>query len=184
MPTLPNVVVRPDGLWVITLLAALHSAAGAFHSLAAAWISIWRAVAPPSRTYMCDLRMPRLPPVEKSPQTRLRATLWPGVGYSQVTFDQSASSSSATSWQRPGQGALAHLGTGDPDHDRVIGTDHHPGGDFRRAVLREDRLRTAERDVEAEGEPAAGGGRGHHEGAAIDLRCIIHGCLPYALAAA
>src|ERR1700757_1173579 len=45
--------------------------------------------------------MPRLPPVEKSPQARLRATLWPGVGNSVVTFDQSHSSSSATSWARP-----------------------------------------------------------------------------------
>src|SRR5712671_4199267 len=45
--------------------------------------------------------MPRLPPVEKSPHARLRATLWPGVGYSVVTFDQSHSSSSATSWARP-----------------------------------------------------------------------------------
>src|SRR5580692_7286021 len=45
--------------------------------------------------------MPRLPPVEYSPQTRLRATFWPGVGYSVVTFDQSHSSSSATSWARP-----------------------------------------------------------------------------------
>src|ERR1700761_5970190 len=45
--------------------------------------------------------MPRLPPVEKSPQARLRATFWPGVGYSVVTFDQSHSSSSATSWARP-----------------------------------------------------------------------------------
>src|ERR1700704_1453324 len=45
--------------------------------------------------------MPRVPPVEKSPQARLRATLWPGVGYSVVTFDQSHSSSSATSWARP-----------------------------------------------------------------------------------
>src|SRR4029077_9354831 len=45
--------------------------------------------------------MPRLPPVEKSPQGRLRAALWPGVGYSVVTFDQSHSSSSATSWARP-----------------------------------------------------------------------------------
>src|SRR6202047_4067346 len=45
--------------------------------------------------------MPRLPPVEKSPQARLRATLWPGVGYSVVTFDQSHSNSSATSWARP-----------------------------------------------------------------------------------
>src|SRR4030088_2279423 len=45
--------------------------------------------------------MPRLPPVEKSPHARLRATLWPGVGNSVVTFDQSHSSSSATSWARP-----------------------------------------------------------------------------------
>src|ERR1700682_4197648 len=60
-----------------------------------------RAVAPPLRTYSCEALMPRLPPVEKSPQARLRATLWPGVGYSVVTFDQSHSSSSATSWARP-----------------------------------------------------------------------------------
>src|SRR3954471_10155823 len=47
------------------------------------------------------MRMPRLPPVPKSPQTRLRATLWPGVGYSVVTLFQSHSSSSATIWARP-----------------------------------------------------------------------------------
>src|SRR2546423_12680172 len=85
----------------MTLLEAAHSDEGTFHSLAAAWISIMRAVAPPLRTYSCEVRMPRLPPVEKSPQARLRATLWPGVGYSVVTFDQSHSSSSATSWARP-----------------------------------------------------------------------------------
>src|SRR5258707_1619322 len=45
--------------------------------------------------------MPRLPPVENSPHTRLRATLWAGEGYSVVTFDQPHSSSSATSWARP-----------------------------------------------------------------------------------
>src|SRR3984893_3446368 len=45
--------------------------------------------------------MPWLPPVEKSPQARLRATFCPGVGYSVVTFDQSHSSSSATNWARP-----------------------------------------------------------------------------------
>src|SRR3972149_3485926 len=99
--TLPKVVLRPEGLCVITLLAALHSAAGTFHASAAAWISIVRAVAPPLRTYSCDSRMPRLPPVEKSPHTRLRATLWPGVGYSVVTLDQSPSSSSATICARP-----------------------------------------------------------------------------------
>src|ERR1700712_4351897 len=85
----------------MTLLAAVHSATGTFHSLAAACTSIMRAVAPPLRTYSWEVRMPRLPPVEKSPQARLRATLWPGVGYSVVTFDQSHSSSSATSWARP-----------------------------------------------------------------------------------
>src|ERR1700720_4559583 len=85
----------------MTLLAAVHSLTGTFQSLAAAWISIMRAVAPPLRTYSCELRIPRLPPVEKSPQTRLRATLLPGVGNSVLTFDQSHSSSSATSWARP-----------------------------------------------------------------------------------
>src|SRR6266699_3544602 len=85
----------------MTLLAAVHSVTGTFHSFAAAWTSIMRAVAPPLRTYSCEVRMPRLPPVEKSPHARLRATLWPGVGNSVVTFDQSHSSSSATSWARP-----------------------------------------------------------------------------------
>ena len=99
--TLPYVVVRPVGRCVITLLAALHSVAGTPQPLAAAWISMVRAAAPPCRTYSCDMRMPRLPPVEKSPHTRLRATLCPGVGYSVVTFDQSHSSSSATIWARP-----------------------------------------------------------------------------------
>src|SRR6202044_1683596 len=64
-------------------------------------MSIIRAIAPPLRTYSLDSRMPRLPPVEKSPHTRLRATFWPGVGNSVVTFDQSALSSSATSCARP-----------------------------------------------------------------------------------
>src|SRR5438270_7144925 len=60
-----------------------------------------RAAAPPWRTYSCESRMPRLPPVEKFPQTRLRVRFSPGVGYSVVTFDQLHSSSSATSWARP-----------------------------------------------------------------------------------
>ena len=45
--------------------------------------------------------MPRLPPVLKFPQTRLRARFWPGVGYSVVTLAQSQSNSSATSCARP-----------------------------------------------------------------------------------
>src|SRR5882672_9123302 len=85
----------------MTLFAAVHSAAGTFHSFAAAWTSIMRAAAPPLRTYSCDCRTPRLPPVENSPQARLRATLSPGVGYSITTLFQSHSSSSAINWARP-----------------------------------------------------------------------------------
>src|SRR6266851_2057808 len=85
----------------MTLLEAVHSEAGTFHWFAAACTSIIRAAAPPLRTYSFDCRMPRLPPVENSPQARLRATLWPGVGYSITTLFQSQSSSSATSWARP-----------------------------------------------------------------------------------
>src|SRR2546427_9276478 len=45
--------------------------------------------------------MPRLPPVDISPQTRLRARFCPGVIDSVETLLQSHSSSSATSWARP-----------------------------------------------------------------------------------
>src|SRR5437867_9251678 len=45
--------------------------------------------------------MPRLPPVPISPQARLRARLAAGVIRSTVTFLQSHSSSSATSWASP-----------------------------------------------------------------------------------
>src|SRR5207249_2801075 len=85
----------------MTLLEAVHSEAGTFHPFAAAWTSIMRAAAPPLRTYSFDCRTPRLPPVENSPQARLRATLWPGVGYSISTLLQSQSSSSAMSCARP-----------------------------------------------------------------------------------
>ena len=85
----------------MTPLSTFNSPAGTFHSAAAAASSISRAMAPPSRTYWLLSRMPRLPPVEKFFQTRLRFTFSPGVGYSQVTLLQSHSSSSATSWQRP-----------------------------------------------------------------------------------
>src|SRR5438477_2208308 len=99
--TWPYLSRRLLGVCVMTLFAAVHSWTGTFHWLAAAWTSITRAVAPPRRTYSCDSRMPRLPPVEKSPQARLRFTLSPGVGYSILTLDQLHSSSSATSCARP-----------------------------------------------------------------------------------
>ncbi len=85
----------------MTLFAAVHSDAGTFHSLAAAWINICRAAAPPWRTYSCDWRIALLPVELKLPQTRLRATFQDGFTYSHVTFAQSHSSSSATSWHSP-----------------------------------------------------------------------------------
>src|SRR5438270_3234521 len=47
------------------------------------------------------MRMPRLPPVDISPHTRLRARFCPAVICSVATFFQSHSSSSTTSWARP-----------------------------------------------------------------------------------
>ena len=79
--TLPNVVLRPPGP-VMVLFSAFNCSTGTFHSFAAACSSIKRAAAPPWRTYSCDSRMPRLPPVENDCQARLRLTFSPGVGYS------------------------------------------------------------------------------------------------------
>src|SRR5262249_22588633 len=85
----------------------------------------------------------------------------------------------------PGERALTQLRAGEANAHRVVRTDHHAGVDLGRAVLRTNDLRAAERKVEAERQPAAHGGRAHHEAAAIDLRYVIHGCLPpHALAAA
>ena len=42
----------------------------------------------------------------------------------------------------------------------------------------------AERQVDAEREASANRGGADHEGAAVHLRNVIHGCLPYAFAAA
>src|SRR5258705_5230152 len=94
----------------MTLFAATHSEAGTFHSLAAACTSMMRAAAPPLRTYSCEVRMPRLPPVEKSPHGRLRFTLSPGVGYSVTTLDQLHSSSSATIDRKSTRLNSSHLG--------------------------------------------------------------------------
>jgi len=83
-----------------------------------------------------DWRTPRLPPVENSPQARLRATLWPGVGYSISTLFQSQSSSSAMSCAKAGDRALAHLGAHRADKGGVVRADRNPDGDFGRSVGR------------------------------------------------
>jgi hypothetical protein len=79
---------------------------------------------------------------------------------------------------------LAHLGARDAHHHGVVGPDHDPGADFRRAVLGAQHVGSAERKVQAERESAAGGRTGDDEGTAIHLRNEIHFSLPYALAAA
>ena len=81
MATLPKVVFRPVGLWVITPFWASHSEGETPHCSAAAWTSIMRAAAPPLRTYCSEVRIPLLPPVENEPQTAFRLILSAGVGY-------------------------------------------------------------------------------------------------------
>src|SRR6266446_4049574 len=81
----------------MTLFSARHSEAETPHWRAAAAISISRAVAPALPTYSCELRTARLPPVDMSPHTRLRARFSCGGANSAFTLLQSHSSSSATS---------------------------------------------------------------------------------------
>src|SRR5262249_25000331 len=84
----------------------------------------------------------------------------------------------------PGKRALTHLRAGDANDHRVVRADHHPGVALGRAGLCANDPRAAERNIEAKRQTAAHGGRANHEAAAIDLRYVIHGCLPHALAAA
>ena len=70
-----------------------------------------------------------------------------------------------------GERSLPHLGARDPDHDRVVRADDHPGGDLGRAVLRADDP-TAKRDVQAQREPAADRGGADDEGAPADLQSV------------
>ena len=127
--------------------------------------------------------MPRLPPVEKSPQARLRATLWPGVGYSVVTFDQSHSSSSATSWARP-------VSVPWPISERAMRITTVSSGRITTQTPISGEPSAARttcgptRQFEAERQAAADRGGADEEGAAIHFRNEIHGALPYAFAAA
>ena len=130
--------------------------------------------------------MPRLPPVEKSPQARLRATLWPGVGYSVVTFDQSHSSSSATSWARP-------VSVPWPISERAMRITTVSSGRITTQALTSGEpsaarttVGSAEGNVEAEREAGADSGGADDEGAAVQLGrdVLVHAGLPQAFAAA
>ena len=62
--------------------------------------------------------MPRLPPVDMSPQARLRARFWPGVIDSVVTLLPVAFELFGDELREAGEGALAHLGARDADDAR------------------------------------------------------------------
>ena len=96
------------------------------------------------------MRMPRLPPVEKSPQTRLRATLWPGVGYSQRDLVPVAVEFFGDELAEAGERALAHLRAHDADDDGVVGLDHHPGAELGRGCALRARGLRAERQLESD----------------------------------
>src|SRR5262249_32181289 len=82
-----------------------------------------------------------------------------------------------------GQRALSHLRARDADDDGVIRADHHPGVDFRRAVGGAHDVGT-EWELKPQAQPAADRGRADQERTAILFGGVIHGALPYALAAA
>ena len=74
-----------------------------------------------------------------------------------------------------GECALAHFRTRNADDDSLVGPDHDPSIDFRRAVFGARAVRS-NRGIEAESEPGSSGGAGDDEGAAIELGHAGHGC--------
>ena len=145
----------------MTLFAAVHSAAGTFHSFGrgldqhharrrAALAHVVVRVADAAAAAGARSR----------PRRACARGSGPGVGYSVGDLRPVALELLGDELREAGQRALPHLGARDADHDGVVRADHDPGVDFRRAVRLRAPLRAAERNVEADGEPAADGGRG------------------------
>ena len=170
----PKLTVRPLGTCVMTPFSARHSAAATFHLLAAAAISISRAVAPALRSSSCDARIERLPPVDMSPQARLRRRLSAGGTNSALTLLQSHSSSSATSigsavklpWPISERATrMITVSSGWITIQAVISGATSPASSRSRP----------ERDVEAERQRAADRGDAGEERAAVERRDRAHG---------
>ena len=128
--------------------------------------------------------MPRLPPVEKSPDALPFHALARGRvfgGHLRPVALEFLGDQLREARQR----ALPHLGARDADDDGVVGPDHDPGVDLGRAVGGE-RGRRTEGQLQAEGEAAADRGGADEELAARDLGRIEghHGRAPQAFAAA
>src|SRR6185503_14912493 len=82
-----------------------------------------------------------------------------------------------------GERALAHLGADDADDDGVVGLDDHPCGHFRSVDGARLGELGAERELQADGQTAAGRGGADEERTALHWSHDCHGCLPHALAA-
>jgi len=116
--------------------------------------------------------MPRLPPVEKLPHTRLRRDVLAGRRIFGRHLRPVAFELLGDELGEAGERPLAHLGAGDPDDDGVVGPDHNPRVDLRRDIGGNGGR--AERDAQAERQAATGSGGADQEGAAIDLEGTVH----------
>ena len=121
--------------------------------------------------------MPRLPPVDMSPQARLCARFSSGDTYSARTCFQSAIQFIGDELREPGERTLPHLGTRDAHDCRVIRADHHPDAEFLSAALRERRNMPAECEATADGRDRT------EEGTATKCKPVAHGAASLCLAA-
>src|SRR5882672_7687074 len=83
-----------------------------------------------------------------------------------------------------GERALAHFGADHADGSGVVRADHHPDGDFGRAVGRAHDGGTEGRKAQAQREAATNGGAADEEGTTRKFRHGCHGRLPHAALAA
>jgi len=106
-------------LWVMTLLAAVHSLAGTFQSAAAAAISISRAHGAALADILVASRMPRLRRSRNS--SRCGALQFSRASDIPSDLVPIAIPALRRRAGEAGQRALPHLRTGDPDHHLVVG---------------------------------------------------------------
>ena len=126
--------MRPDALCVITLLAARALGGRHLPLVGRGLDQHLRAAAPPSRTYSCDVAdAAAAAGREIAPDALARDALAGrrifGRDLRPVAFELFGDELGEA-----GERALAHLGARDADDDGVVGLDHDPGVDFRRAV--------------------------------------------------
>src|SRR6266851_4469651 len=110
----------------MTLLAALHSITGTFHSFAAAW-------------------------GEKVAPYALAGHALAGRRIFGGDFRPVAFQFFGDELGEAGEGSLTHFRARDANDDGIVGPDHHPGVDLGRAVGGAHHGRATEGNIEAEG---------------------------------